>query len=103
MNHLTPKRCRRKRGRIHTGLFGGGTKSILWFPHRLENYTFGSETELGLATGNCAIHSKPFLAKITGKEPTRLNTSSECREQARTCKDASMLWKHCAKASDLQL
>lgn len=61
--------------------------------------TFGSEIELGLTTSNCAVHSKPFLAKITGKEPTPLNTSSECREQAARMHPCfrNTLWKHGAR------
>lgn len=83
-----------KRSRINTCLFGGVTRSVLWFPPRLEKGTFGSEIESRLPLVGCAIHQKIFLAKITGREPTLLNKSSECRQQTRTFhKVASILWK----------
>lgn len=71
-----------KRSRIYN--VKGVTKSALQFPPRLEKATFNSEIELRLPLVICAIHSKIFLAKITGKQPTLLNTSSECRQQTGT-------------------
>lgn len=83
-----------KGSRIYTGLFGGVTKSVLYFPPSLEKGTFGLEIESGLPLVGCAIHSKIFLAKITGREPTLLKKSSECRQQTRARhKVASVLRK----------
>lgn len=78
------KGWRQKRGRIHTGLFGGGQgicgmKIILKKTHLFQKLSQGLPPVTVLFTQS---HS----AKITGKWPTLLNTSSEHREQEYTAK-----------------